>query len=248
MIPERLLDLLADEATVGLTPTEGEELAALLASFPDVDGTSMERAAAISTTPNDAELPQGLRAKLQADAGKYFAVENAAPPKRKNWFANAGWIVAACLLLAVALLGRSLMNNNSRQVTPFTVAQALETLEKDAGANVQRFATKPSPSVSGNVVWSGTRQEGYIQVSGLKPNDPSKKQYQLWIVDKGRTHKEPVDGGVFDVDANGTALVPIRSPLKISDPAAFAVTEEPAGGVVVSEAGKRGEFVVLMVP
>jgi anti-sigma-K factor RskA len=85
-----------------------------------------------------------------------------------------------------------------------------------------------------------------MTLANLPPNDRDKRQYQLWIVDRGRMHAEPVDGGVFDVDDTGATIIAIRPALAIRDATLFAVTDEPPGGVVVSEKGKRGEFVVVM--
>jgi hypothetical protein len=60
-------------------------------------------------------------------------------------------------------------------------------------------------------------------------------QYQLWIFDAARDQRYPVDGGVFDVPANaGEVVIPIRASLMVRKPAAFAVTLEKPGGVVVS--------------
>ena len=98
------------------------------------------------------------------------------------------------------------------------------------------------------MVFSTAKQEGYLELKNLPPNDPAKTQYQLWVVDKNRAFKEPVDGGVFDVRPDGTALVPVRSPLVLKDVELFAVTVEPPGGVVVSEDGKVGKFVVVLTP
>ena len=60
------------------------------------------------------------------------------------------------------------------------------------------------------------------------------QQYQLWIVDPERA-AQPVDGGVFDVQA-GTreVIIPINAKLAVNNPAAFAITLEKPGGVVVS--------------
>ena len=60
-------------------------------------------------------------------------------------------------------------------------------------------------------------------------------QYQLWIFDKGRDVRYPVDGGVFDVSAAGEVVIPITAKLAIGQPTLFAVTVETPGGVVVSE-------------
>ncbi len=71
---------------------------------------------------------------------------------------------------------------------------------------------------------------------GLPKNDPSVEQYQLWILDPERDD-EPVDGGVFDSDGsgkNGEFFVLIDPKLNVVSPAAFAITIEKPGGVVVS--------------
>jgi hypothetical protein len=86
----------------------------------------------------------------------------------------------------------------------------------------------------GDVVWSSQKQEGYMLISGLAKNDPTKEQYQLWIFDPSRD-ANPVDGGVFDVSADGDVIVPIHSKLAVNDPTLFAITVEKPGGVVVSD-------------
>jgi hypothetical protein len=89
--------------------------------------------------------------------------------------------------------------------------------------------------VSGDVVWSNAKQTGFLRLRGMPANNPSEKQYQLWIVDPARD-KEPVDGGVFDVAAGQAEIViPIDPKLAVRGPAAFAITLEQPGGVVVSE-------------
>ena len=69
----------------------------------------------------------------------------------------------------------------------------------------------------------------------LPANDPRQAQYQLWIVDPARDADAPVDGGVFDIPATGTVVVPIRNPVAVNDPQAFVITMEQPGGVVVSK-------------
>ncbi len=73
--------------------------------------------------------------------------------------------------------------------------------------------------------------------TGLKPNDPKRQQFQLWIFDPTRADWEakPVDGGVFDVSSDGEVVVPIDAKLNVRETALFAVTLEVPGGVVVSE-------------
>ncbi len=83
---------------------------------------------------------------------------------------------------------------------------------------------------------------------GLAPNDPKVLQYQLWIFDKLRDERYPVDGGVFDVGAvgpDGELVIKITAKLAVGEPVLFAITVEPPGGVVVS---KRERIVVTAAP
>ncbi len=88
--------------------------------------------------------------------------------------------------------------------------------------------------VSGDVVWSNALQKGFMRFVGMPVNDRTIQQYQLWIIDPLRDDK-PIDGGVFDVTSEGEVIVPIDAKLKVINPAAFAVTIEKPGGVVVSD-------------
>jgi anti-sigma-K factor RskA len=97
--------------------------------------------------------------------------------------------------------------------------------------------------VKGDVVWDARTQTGYMRFVGLRRNDPSNEQYQLWIFDGRRDERYPVDGGVFDVPGDGDeVIVPIRASLPVGTPLAFAVTIERPGGVVVSD---RSRVVVI---
>ena len=92
-----------------------------------------------------------------------------------------------------------------------------------------------TPGASGDVVWDGASQRGYLRFEGLEPNEPARRQYQLWIVDATRDARYPVDGGVFDVPGTtGAVVVPIHASVPVRDPVAFVVTMEKAGGAVVS--------------
>lgn len=89
---------------------------------------------------------------------------------------------------------------------------------------------------SGDVVWSPKRQKGFMRFSGLRQNDETRMRYQLWIFDKQRDDRYPVDGGLFDIDQKtGDIIVPIEANLKVLEPSLFAVTAEPPTGVMVSD-------------
>jgi anti-sigma-K factor RskA len=95
------------------------------------------------------------------------------------------------------------------------------------------------------VTWDEARQQGEFTVRGLPPNDPTKEQYQLWIMDANQKQPIPVDGGVFDVKPDGTATLAVRSPIRVSDAQAFAISKEKPGGV---PAPTMTQVVLVMKP
>ena len=105
---------------------------------------------------------------------------------------------------------------------------------------------EPDEDATGIVTFDPASQEGYMLIKGLEPNDPRFQQYQLWIWDKDREpdpenpspladNVHPVDGGVFDVNDEGEAVIPIKASLVVDQPYLFAVTVERPGGVAKSD-------------
>jgi len=178
-----------------------------------------------------------------------------------GWSGLLGWGLAAAML-ALAVIGwmgtpgpteppRPTLSQRYQQLLQQADTRAVRLTWRSTGADA-RFA-----QVAGDVVWSDAQQEGYMRFASLPTNDPAQRQYQLWIVDPDR-YRHPVDGGVFNAAANeaqragdgpdapdardasgpggeGAFIVPIRAKLPVSEPAAFALTLEQPGGVVVSE-------------
>ncbi|MCR9201536.1 MAG: anti-sigma factor [Planctomycetaceae bacterium] len=120
-----------------------------------------------------------------------------------------------------------------------TLRQQREQLLASDDAFTLQWLPSSDPAAlvaSGDVVWSNERQEGYLTFRKLAANDPTMQQYQLWIIDGQRDPAQPVDGGVFDVEAtDDEVIVRIDAKLQVFDPQAFAVTIEKPGGVVVSD-------------
>jgi hypothetical protein len=157
---------------------------------------------------------------------------------------RTAFAAAACLLLAV--IGwwprlADLAHDASHGVSPLlgSAEKGREHLLQSADSQLGRWSwtheSGVAADVQGEVIWDGSRQEGYLTLSGLPANEHA-RQYQLWIFDAERDERYPVDGGVFDVPAGQPTLtVPIRPALRVHQPVAFAVTLEPAGGVVVSD-------------
>jgi hypothetical protein len=197
-----------------------------------------------------------LRQRLDASAEAWSSLASASDPavhlgparplvvEDRRAARKAAWAAVACLLLAV--IGwwprlSTIAHDAAHGVSPLlaTAERGREHLLRSDHAQLGRWSwtheSGVSADVQGEVVWDGSRQEGYLTLSGLPANEHA-RQYQLWIFDAGRDERYPVDGGVFDVPAGQPTLtVPIRPTLRVNQPVAFAVTLENAGGVVVSD-------------
>ena len=247
---ERLVDLLVKEATEGLSANESAELAALARETPGVDRHAMQSIVAGLWTPPSSQrekMPAALRERiLNATAGESQEHDNVTPfrsPRegRRGGFAGAGWwAAAASFILAVAGWWPRIVGDHAPPIIAEKSAEAArEELLSDGKAMQVALTAASDKPLTGDVVFDPVRQIGFLRFRGIPANDPRLEQYQLWIADAGRAQPEPVDGGVFDVSpqttASGDVIVPFRAKLPVGKPAAFVVTMEQPGGVVVSK-------------
>ena len=191
-------------------------------------------------------MPAALRERIERDAAAHVretaadrreakVVELSRVTRRETpvWREAVAWFAAAA---SVALLLYQQAPPADSPLSP--AAQRAELLAGAADAITVAWSATEDPAgaaASGDVVWSGERQTGFLRFQGLAVNDPTESQYQLWIFDATRDDAHPVDGGVFDVDREtGDVIVPIRAKLRVFEPSLFAVTVEKPGGVVVS--------------
>jgi hypothetical protein len=235
---DRLEELLADRALEGLT---AEELAELdrLCGDAETAGLELELAAASAALAIERgeteELPPALSRRLQADAERYFATSAPAAPGRSAvmrvvpWL---GWVAAAASLLVSVRTAPAPTN-------AVGVTREVPLMERLAGIAPRPLAPtdhRLAQGGGGTLVWSDAKQEGYLAIRGLAETDPARGVYQLWIFDETRDQRFPVDGGTFSIrDSRATTTVPFRPRLEVRRPTLFAITLEPAGGVVVSD-------------
>jgi len=253
---EAMLDLLIKQVTEGLSPEEQRELDVLDNEAASAYARDLEHAAAaisVAGTGHPEPMPAALRARVEArlqaamsataGAGERegreasSTVRSIGTARRARTRGAAGWwAAAACLLLAVLGWLRSPPAQGPDAAA--TPAQQREALLASPGALKIQLEATAEPAAAGakvDVVWDPRSQRGFARFVGLKPNDPAQHQYQLWIFDGDRDQRYPVDGGVFNVPANADqVVVPIRAQLPVHAAAAFAVTIERPGGVVVS--------------
>lgn len=196
--------------------------------------------------------------KSSRAAGKFAENRSgagAARPAKVSFWNWAGWAVAAaaCVVLAVnvwttrngSTSGNNVAVNPPAQTTPAPLpslaeqrAQFLATAPDAVQTTWTDYNPKQPRGVVGDVVWSNALQKGFLRFRNIPANDKARETYQLWIFDAAQSAKTPIDGGVFDVDANGDVIVPIDAKIKVQKPTMFAVTAEKPGGVVVSEREK----------
>jgi anti-sigma-K factor RskA len=84
-----------------------------------------------------------------------------------------------------------------------------------------------SPAASAQLLWNPVARTGLLLTHRL-PQTPANKVYELWAI----TGNEPVPAGIFEVDAAGHAVVRLPPLPKTRRFDKFAVTLEPAGGVL----------------
>jgi hypothetical protein len=236
---KRFLELDAGRVLGDLTSKETKEWQELALSQRGSDFISLDYLATELELQHVApcSLPASLSTQLEESISDFSSDSSSSPIDLFPWL---GWAVAACLLVFFNLQSPPA---DDTSIPP--VAEAAKTAaEKRAillgqAPDTSRFAFSPGSDaykeIKGDLVWSDDRQEGYMSLANLPVNDPTKSQYQLWIVDPERDQL-PVDGGVFDVPAgSGTAIIPIRNALPVSQPTVFVITLEQPGGVVKSK-------------
>lgn len=263
---ERMLDLLTDRVLFGLTPEHESELQELENKYPELksDDSFDLTAGAINLTKVEKvePMPEHLRVKILANVDNFFGKQEVAakiidfhPKLRevtpavssneniktitgKSW-QWLGWAFAAAACVALAV---NLWFTRTSPPVVLTASEQREQLIKDTPDIIRADWSEADPKqkqgISGDIVWSNSKQKGFMRLRGFPKNDVKKETYQLWIFDANQDEKTPVDGGVFDVNEVGEVIIPIDAKIKVEKPQMFAVTAEKPGGVVVSKREK----------
>ena len=249
---QRMFEALDGEAA-SLARRDIERAAAAVTLAAKTDGGALPPALAQKLLQQaEAHFAPSVATKI-ADLGTARSQRDAPPPRTASRSGLMGWFAAAaCLVLALfgwlrtVPGGEPVVQTVPQVPAPPAVAPALPPtpaeeratlMAKTDSLKITLSATKDpvARGVSGDVVWDPETQKGYFHFVGLARNDPKVHQYQIWIFDAGRDKRYPVDGGVFDVPADSNEIIiPIHAALAVLKPAAFAVTVEKPGGVVVT--------------
>jgi anti-sigma-K factor RskA len=231
---QRLEELEAGRIFGDLSKEEWSEWETLSKEHPGILDGSLEWTAAqldstLSTEISEKKMPSGLTNRVKKGTTDFVAEPETATIETPSFStrnsAPIAWAVAALLALLLIL--------------SWTIRPATNSVLVDIDGSPDRVETSFAglgdyEQVSGNAVWSDELQQGYMSLEGMPVNDPTKRQYQLWIVDPERD-EAPVDGGVFDVVDAGMVRIPINAKLRVDEPQAFVITLEQPGGVVKSK-------------
>jgi len=236
----------------------GEEKRALEAHLPSCAECAAEvRAFGDVTRGLNGAVPQidppaSLRGRVVAHV-ENLAAKSAAPPAVRQphtgqRFSGTGWLALAASLAAAVLgfyalslrdrvqaLQGELAEARQRAATAEqivqTIQQRAENLQRTSdivrAADVADFKLQgqgPGSAASGRAFVSRSRGVVFV-AQNLPPLEPG-KIYQLWVIPQGES---PLNAGVFAPESAGTASV--TTALNVPNPAAVAVTLEPAGGV-----------------
>jgi len=243
-------ELRIDHALFGLDDGERAELARIgttlgADAIDEFDLAAGAAAAAMVAAEASAPMPESAarRARMAASAWEASRAGRAEPARsapRSSVTASLGWLAAAaCLALAAGV-----WFNQPPATSPARQRQQVVTQRDELVRSATDLVRIPwtatedraaAAGVTGEVIWSDDRNEGYMVIKGLAANDPSVEQYQLWVFDAQRDERHPVDGGVFDIPAGAEEIIiPIDVRVPVSNATLFAVTVEKPGGVVVS--------------
>ena len=197
----------------------------------------------------NAEPPAALRTKIMdavkssADAGRVVVpMEKPKPAAQRAMFPAWAWIAAAALALITGYTVRQ-MNNQNDQLAQLRKQMKQATTQNQALQNeldMDRMVAMVMMSPDSMPLKLMPKDKnmpmvhaylhphmGVAITADQMPSMPSARTMQLWLVPK--TGK-PVSVAIFHPDAAGQiALVaPVNMP--VNEIAAFAVTDEPAGG------------------
>ncbi|MBX3379143.1 MAG: anti-sigma factor [Phycisphaeraceae bacterium] len=274
---ELLHELLADRALFGLEVPDQAKLDELLrkAGLEEDDSFDLAAGVAMLALADPAGRPPASVYTRVAQAAEVFAreMENGRnvmgapalrmteseanyPRPRRISSAWLGWMAAAACLAFAAIGWIQIFASRQAPLSArVTLASLRESVSKSPDAKRFSWSDWDNPEikgVKGEVVWSEDGQRGYMTFRGLPQNDPTKEQYQLWVVDE-RGLDQRVSGGIFNGTGESSGwqgevrterlgdelIVEIAPRIHVGPPALFAVTIEKPGGTWVSDMKRR---------
>jgi len=208
----------------------------------EFQGTMTDLAAQGSVAPSPG-VKAALMARIDAEGRARGAVVRTLEtkrPERARWpvwsMVLTGAMAAGIAAIAVGLAVSTAYDRRLAQLQQEAAAikeeldrqQAIVTLLQDPATRfVSLGALEPAGGATARMVWLKTTG-GLLVVRGMPPT-PAGKAYELWAIPPGGS---PIPAGVFTVDAKGTASLRVSPVAPGTEVETFAVTLEPASGVL----------------
>lgn len=235
---DELRELAAAWALGSLSPEEAREFEELMARSPEVqrEAEAYREVAAMLPLGAGAPAPDpGLKARVLARAtGR---VQRAPQSGRRKGDRFLRLALAASVLLALALVAQAVRIERERAALAREVAAVQREIQgRDSllaavfapGVELHRLTTTREDAPEVQLFWNRRNQVALLHARRMPALAPD-RAYQLWLIPEGGA---PIPSSVFSPGADGNVLVrDVRLPVPAEGRyAAFAVTEEPAGG------------------
>ncbi len=241
MRDEHVADLIDLYALGVLDPEEQTLVARHLDSCADCRALladSYRVVQALLWTPDERTPPPALHGKVMRRMEPLQRRERAVAPVPRRpsvwdaavrpWFSLHGGVAAISIVLLGMTVGWNyrLQQQISSLRAQLAGQQQVVAVMRDVGVGIVTFGPQPAaPTARGSMVINPQGTEAYLVADGL-PQLPPDKAYQLWLI-KGQSRDS---GGLFRVDARGSATLLVRAPSRLSAYNGSGITIEPVGG------------------
>ena len=243
---ELLLDLLVMQSTQAISDEENKELQKLIKVYPEYNNYEFDEITSLAHMSYHLDdnrshevLPSALKSKIlnshkQIDSLSLYKIKINEFMRSLFDQPTYAWAITVLLAIGISFSMIEFKNYDSN----FRYLPLERVLLQSTSNDLVEYPWYSKQSdfamAKGDIIWSNKSQKGFIKISGMPVNDPLKNQYQIWIIDPLK-YKQPVDGGVFNINATDQdIIIPINPKLPILNAKAFAITLEQPGGVVVS--------------
>jgi len=146
-----------------------------------------------------------------------------------GWWPHVRLHALTALVVVAAVIGGALFWSLSGGDDGDDAAETVADLRTDSETQIiPLLGSVAAPRAVAQLFFQPGEMRAGLVVSGLPPL-PDDRTYQLWFVQPDETRH---DGGIFDVDTDGQAIVAIAAPADYAPGWTCGVTEEPAGGSI----------------
>lgn len=235
------IDLAAAYVLGALEPEEARAFEERLAHSPALQ-RQVQELREVSTllslgSPSPPRSDDDLKKRLMASIRRDASTAPAASPGRRlpAWATWAGWVAAAAAVTWVVVQQRQLSDVDQQLAAVHQRADSIAgeladrqaTLDDILGPEtslIRLTATGETPPGI-QMFWNPSANRVVLHASNLPPA-PDGRAYQLWFLGSGA----PIPGGMFDTQADGSAVITLEGPSGNESFGGAAVTLEPEGG------------------